>query len=186
MSVDPNDHMGLLYWEAAQMARTYGRPVSELVGSGYLGLARAARRFDPSLGLAFATFAVPHIRGAILDGLRAEQPRGKRYGRRAHISLESLLTLPPAAMPPRLADALTTNPDYGAAVDRERRASRVRRAVDALKPRPRAAIHAHFWGDGPSALAARWGCTIANISHMKRRALARLARMLAPLAPEGA
>lgn len=42
----------------------------DLVADGNLGLARAARRFDPAHGVPFAAFAVPFVRGAIVDTVR--------------------------------------------------------------------------------------------------------------------
>jgi RNA polymerase sigma factor for flagellar operon FliA len=44
---------------------------SDLVSDGVLGLIDAIERFEPERGLQFQTFAVPRIRGAIIDGLRA-------------------------------------------------------------------------------------------------------------------
>lgn len=43
----------------------------DLVSAGVFGLMNAIDRFDPSQGNKFETYAVPRIRGAILDGLRA-------------------------------------------------------------------------------------------------------------------
>jgi RNA polymerase sigma factor FliA len=43
----------------------------DLVSAGVFGLIDAIERFDPSRGAKFETFAVPRIRGAIIDGLRA-------------------------------------------------------------------------------------------------------------------
>lgn len=43
----------------------------DLVSAGVFGLMTAIDRFDPSHGVKFDSFAVPRIRGAILDGLRA-------------------------------------------------------------------------------------------------------------------
>jgi RNA polymerase sigma factor for flagellar operon FliA len=48
-----------------------GIDTGELNGTGVFGLMDAVDRFDPSLGFKFETFAVPRIKGAILDGLRA-------------------------------------------------------------------------------------------------------------------
>ncbi len=48
-----------------------GVDTGELTGTGVFGLMDAVNRFDPSLGFKFETFAVPRIKGAILDGLRA-------------------------------------------------------------------------------------------------------------------
>lgn len=43
----------------------------DLVSYGVFGLMDAIERFDPDLGNKFETFAVPRIRGAVLDELRA-------------------------------------------------------------------------------------------------------------------
>jgi RNA polymerase sigma factor for flagellar operon FliA len=42
----------------------------DLVSDGVLGLMDAIERFEPARGLSFQTFAVPRIRGAIIDGMR--------------------------------------------------------------------------------------------------------------------
>ena len=57
-----------------------GTDTGELIGTGIFGLMDAVERFDPSLGFKFETFAVPRIKGAILDGLRAQDwvPRSIR------------------------------------------------------------------------------------------------------------
>ena len=44
---------------------------ADLVSAGVFGLMDAVDRFDPERGVKFETFAVPRIRGAIVDGLRA-------------------------------------------------------------------------------------------------------------------
>jgi RNA polymerase sigma factor for flagellar operon FliA len=43
---------------------------SDLIAAGTIGLISAVDEFDPERGLEFSTFAVPRIRGAILDELR--------------------------------------------------------------------------------------------------------------------
>lgn len=43
----------------------------DLVSDGIIGLMEAIDRFDPTRGLTFQTFAVPRIRGAMVDALRA-------------------------------------------------------------------------------------------------------------------
>jgi len=57
----------------------------DLVSDGVLGLMDAIERFDPGRGLAFQTFAVPRIRGSIIDGMRAMDfvPRSVRDKLRA-------------------------------------------------------------------------------------------------------
>ena len=44
---------------------------SDLISDGVFGLIDAIERFQPERGIQFQTFAVPRIRGAIIDGLRA-------------------------------------------------------------------------------------------------------------------
>jgi RNA polymerase sigma factor for flagellar operon FliA len=69
----------------------------DLVSDGVLGLIDAIDRFEPSRGLSFQTFAVPRIRGAIIDGMRSMDfvPRSVRDKlrtvHRAQVALEERL-----------------------------------------------------------------------------------------------
>jgi RNA polymerase sigma factor FliA len=65
-------HIGLVHHVARQMANrlSTAAELDELVSTGTVGLIQAAEAFDASRGLSFSTFAVPRIRGAILDELR--------------------------------------------------------------------------------------------------------------------
>jgi RNA polymerase sigma factor FliA len=69
----------------------------DLVSDGVLGLMDAIERFEPERGLSFQTFAVPRIRGAIIDGMRAMDfvPRSVRDKlravQRAQLALEERL-----------------------------------------------------------------------------------------------
>lgn len=47
----------------------------ELVAEGNVGLAKAARRYDPAYGVPFAAFATPYVRGAIVDTVRTRARR---------------------------------------------------------------------------------------------------------------
>jgi RNA polymerase sigma factor for flagellar operon FliA len=53
---------------------------NDLVSDGVVGLIDAIEKFEPDRGLQFQTYAIPRIRGAILDALRAGDwvPRGVR------------------------------------------------------------------------------------------------------------
>jgi RNA polymerase sigma factor for flagellar operon FliA len=44
-------------------------PQDDLVSDGVLGLIDAIERFEPTPGQSFPTFALPRIRGAIIDGM---------------------------------------------------------------------------------------------------------------------
>lgn len=69
----------------------------DLVSDGVIGLMDAIERFDPGRGLTFQTFAVPRIRGSIIDGMRAMDfvPRSVRDKLRAiqqaQVALENRL-----------------------------------------------------------------------------------------------
>lgn len=74
---------------------------ADLVSDGVIGLMDAIDKFDLSRGLKFQTYAVPRIRGAIVDGLRASDwvPRLVREKSRdmsaAQVTLERRLGRPP-------------------------------------------------------------------------------------------
>jgi len=67
---------------------------ADLVSEGIFGLADAIEKFDPGRGLAFQTYAVSRIKGAIIDSLRAMDwvPRSVRTkirdAERAHANLQ--------------------------------------------------------------------------------------------------
>jgi len=58
---------------AGRMAMGFPKSVelSDLVNTGVIGLIEAMSNFDPDRGVKFETYAVPRIRGAILDELRS-------------------------------------------------------------------------------------------------------------------
>jgi RNA polymerase sigma factor for flagellar operon FliA len=70
---------------------------ADLVSEGVIGLMDAIEKFEPERGLKFQTYAVPRIRGAIIDGLRAVDwvPRSVRDKvrdiERAQVALERRL-----------------------------------------------------------------------------------------------
>lgn len=55
---------------AHRAARQCAEPYADLEQIGMIGLLRAIDRFDPTKGVSFSSFAVPHIRGEILHFLR--------------------------------------------------------------------------------------------------------------------
>ncbi len=76
------ENLSLVHHVARQLERKLSNELDhdELVGAGTLGLMAAMNSFDANRGLAFSTFAVPRIRGAILDELRRQDhvPRSVR------------------------------------------------------------------------------------------------------------
>lgn len=82
---------------ATRMSMNFPRSVelNDLISTGIIGLIEAFKNFDPDRGVKFETYAVPRIRGAILDELRALDwvPRSTRAKsreiERAYLSLEN-------------------------------------------------------------------------------------------------
>ncbi|MGN0720165.1 MAG: sigma-70 family RNA polymerase sigma factor [Anaerovoracaceae bacterium] len=63
-------HGGLVKSVALRLARTYGEEPEDLIQIGYIGLLKAAQRFEEERGLQFSTYAVPMIAGEIRSQLR--------------------------------------------------------------------------------------------------------------------
>jgi RNA polymerase sigma factor FliA len=82
-----NQHIGLVHHVARQLARRLHDKIEldELVSAGAIGLMQAAASYQPSRGLTFSTYAVPRIRGSMLDELRRHDhmSRGARRKARA-------------------------------------------------------------------------------------------------------
>jgi RNA polymerase sigma factor for flagellar operon FliA len=104
-------YLGLVHHVVREIAaRTPAVELDELVSAGTLGLVRALECFDLSRGLAFSTYAVRRIRGAILDELRSRDwtPRSVRAKNRKLQATTSALQakLGRAPAPRELAGAL--------------------------------------------------------------------------------
>ena len=87
-------YIGLVHHVAREMGRrTKAVELDDLVSAGTFGLIRALDSFDLSRGLAFSTYAVRRIRGAILDDLRSQDwaPRAVRVkARRLQVATTAL------------------------------------------------------------------------------------------------
>lgn len=90
------DNLSLVHHVARQLARSLAddADLDELISAGSVGLMSAAEAFDTTRGLAFSTFAVPRIRGAILDELRRQDhvPRSVRRKSRSILRARESLT----------------------------------------------------------------------------------------------
>jgi RNA polymerase sigma factor for flagellar operon FliA len=74
-------YIGLVHHHAREVTqRARELELDELVSAGTIGLVQALHGFDPGRGLAFSTYAMPRIRGAMLDELRRHDrlPRSVR------------------------------------------------------------------------------------------------------------
>jgi RNA polymerase sigma factor for flagellar operon FliA len=95
-------HLGLVHHLARKLWRVgRGLEIEDLIGAGTLGLVHAVEGFDRSRGIAFSTYAVPRIRGAMLDEMNRQRstPRSirgrERLIRRAEDALQQELKRSP-------------------------------------------------------------------------------------------
>lgn len=88
-------YASLVKFVAGRLAAGLPRSVDigDLVNAGVLGLMNAIDRFDPSHGFKFETYAVPRIRGAILDSLRALDWVPRRVRARSRQVQQAIATL---------------------------------------------------------------------------------------------
>ncbi len=82
---------------AHRAAATYGLPngvdTDDLISSGVLGLAEAFDRYDASRGVAFEAFAIPRVKGAIIDAIRAADWVPRKARQRARMTGEPVAML---------------------------------------------------------------------------------------------
>src|SRR5690554_2567390 len=90
-----NEHLGLVHHVARQLSRTLSAEVSfdELVSCGVIGLMEALDSFDSSRGIAYSTYAIPRIRGAILDALRQQDHVPRSIRKKSRDIREARVTL---------------------------------------------------------------------------------------------
>ncbi|MCI8608212.1 MAG: sigma-70 family RNA polymerase sigma factor [Firmicutes bacterium] len=81
------NHGGLVKSVAIRLARAYGEDLEDLIQIGYIGLIKAAQRFEPERGLQFSTYAVPMITGEIRSQLRDQGAIKMSRSLKADISL---------------------------------------------------------------------------------------------------
>ena len=82
---------------AHKAAATYGLPsgldTDDLISCGVLGLAEAWDRYDPDRGVAFEAFAIPRVKGAVIDAIRASDWVPRKARQRARMTGEPVAVL---------------------------------------------------------------------------------------------
>ncbi|MBD3226280.1 MAG: FliA/WhiG family RNA polymerase sigma factor [Caldithrix sp.] len=65
-------YLGLVKYVVRKMIKSFPKAIEEedLYQIGILGLSEAIERFDPDFGIKFETYAIPRIKGCIIDELR--------------------------------------------------------------------------------------------------------------------
>lgn len=169
----------------AKEFRGRGVPLEDLVGEGCVGLMKAMKRFDPSGGTRFMTYAVFWIRKAILDALYNQPrvvrvPRYQREKGRA-IPREVRLDDPVRGTDLRLADVLAdgARPSARSRLIEGEDLIRLRRAVLALSTREQAVLAYRFGFFGERAetlheVGTRLELSKERVRQIEAGAIARL------------
>jgi RNA polymerase sigma factor for flagellar operon FliA len=82
---------------AHRAAATYGLPPGvepcDLVSCGVIGLAELWVRFDPKRGVPFQAYAIPRVKGAVIDAIRASDWVPRKARQRARLTGEPVSAL---------------------------------------------------------------------------------------------
>jgi RNA polymerase sigma factor (sigma-70 family) len=146
-------HEGLVRWVVRQQWRG-PLPFEDAVQAGRIGLWQALRRYDPTRGTRFSTYAVPAIQHAVWAAVAADRP------------------LPPLPAGPPSTGA---EPEPVEAVHQAQVRAAVAALVAQLPPRQRAVVSAHYGlGDAPPQSFATLSRTLA-VSRQRLHQLHRAA-----------
>jgi RNA polymerase sigma factor for flagellar operon FliA len=171
---------------AHRAAATYGLPASvdpaDLVSSGVLGLAEAWDRYDPERGVAFEAFAIPRIKGAVIDAIRAADWVPRKARQRARTTGEQLAVLVSidedrgsdygdhSSPADRIADVLLPEPGTALIADEGKR--EMVRSLNRLPERERMIVTLHYFEAVPlQEIARSLGVTESRVSQLHTRAL---------------
>ncbi len=136
-------------------------PEDELVQAGYVGMMRAAERFDASKAVRFITYAVPWALGEMRGALRRATDGGVR-----------MLSMEAGEEGASLGDILP-----GGEIDVE--AVSLRHALQSLSAQERELIILRFFRDRTQQEAARsLGRSQAQVSRLERQTLDKLRQLL--------
>ena len=171
---------------AHRAAATYGLPASvdasDLVSCGVLGLAEAWDRFDPERGVAFEAYAIPRIKGAVIDAIRAADWVPRKARQRARETGESVAFLVSMdedhgsesgdgmSAADRLADEQLPQPGAELMVAEDKR--ELIGTLNRLPERERMIVTLHYFEGVPlQEIAKSLGVTESRVSQLHTRAL---------------
>lgn len=173
---------------AHRAAATYGMPAGvdaeDLVSCGVLGLAEAWERYDPERGVAFEAFAIPRVKGSVIDAIRASDWVPRKARQKSRLTGEPVAVLVSMdenrsggeggqSTAERLADRDLPEPgaDLIAAEGRRELAG----ALNRLPERERMIITLHYFERvALQDIAKSFGVTESRVSQLHTRALRML------------
>lgn len=179
-------HRAMVVGLAGRLRRELSLPgeLDDLIAFGFGGLLEAQRRYDPSRGVRFSTFAYHRVRGAMLDGVRSMAAMPRRAHERSRVEGEPMLTAIPSSTDKafaRISASLTSAAPIPHASAEESPEStllqgesiqRMLEALGALPDRQRALLRGHYFeGRQLDELAAELGISRSWASRLHVQAL---------------
>jgi|GEM_PF-5333594 len=174
------EHIHLPDQILARRRRSNDPHFDDMRADGYIGLLKAATRFDPARGTSFKTFAWHRVDGSIRDGAK------KFLGRRTVAALIGEDTADEASRKPTFveyseAHALQSNhvPSLEEVIDQRRAAARLREHLSRLPKREQQIAKSHYFaGKTIQETAAEIGYNEFNTSRFHRQMLRQLREAL--------
>ena len=195
------ENTGLVKSVALRLSHIYGEDAEDLIQIGYIGLIKAARRFEPERGLKFSTYAVPLITGEIKSQIRdhgaikvsrslkaeaaavrrAENDFTAANGRSPRLSelaAAAGLTEDKVELALRAADAMTTIEEYEkidiSSSDEDLNVTKIdiAAAISSLAPKERQVIVMRYYKDMTQTQVAKaLGISQVQVCRIEKRAL---------------
>ena len=155
--------------------------LGELVALGNLGLVEAHRRYDARRGVPFHAFAATRIRGAMIDGLRREDPLTRDERARLRGDLGGAPSLQLVELD-ESAEEITPEERIDDAFGRKEELAVLQRALGALPERERRVVTRHFFDEQPlRSVGEELGVTESRACQIVSAALSRLRESLGAL-----
>lgn len=154
------DNMGFVIATAKQYVNR-GLPLDDLVSEGYIGLIKAAEKYDGSKGAKFTSYAANYVRRSILDALEGD----RRYDDNASTRIEGMAS-----------DAAPVDER----VEQSTMTDGIMATLHCLNERERAVIM-HCFGIGGqqmtfAEIGAQLGITRERVRQIRKKALRHLRR----------
>ena len=193
------ENTGLVKSVALRLSHIYGEDAEDLIQIGYIGLIKAARRFEPERGLKFSTYAVPLITGEIKSQIRdhgaikvsrslkaeaaavrrAENDFTAANGRSPRLSelaAAAGLTEDKVEQALRAADAMTNFEEYEkidiSSSDEDLNVTKIAAAISSLAPKERQVIVMRYYKDMTQTQVAKaLGISQVQVCRIEKRAL---------------
>jgi RNA polymerase primary sigma factor len=185
----------------ARSYRRFGTPVEDLISEGNIGLIEAARRFDPSRGVRFSSYAAWYIRKYMISALvhhqtqnsvpepvapgetsASRRAKGTRPRRQKLVSLDDF-TSDPGDRSLSEKRAATNGDEPEALILQHELAEAIRTVLPKLPSVERRILVAHYGLDGEPPLTLQeigraLGYTRERVRQIEVRGLARARRLL--------